>query len=88
MERIENAKARGRTVTLKVKFTDFQNMTRAKSVPHWVEDKDEFARLGRELLEEALPLPMPIRLMGLTLSNLDRGEEEEPRQDSAQLSLL
>ncbi len=86
--RIENAKARGRTVTLKVKFTDFQNMTRAKSVPHWVEDKDEFARLGRELLEEALPLPMPIRLMGLTLSNLDRGEEEEPSQDSAQLSLL
>ncbi|MEM1052133.1 MAG: DNA polymerase IV [Pseudomonadota bacterium] len=86
-ERIENANARGRTVTLKVKFTDFQNMTRAKSVSHWVEDKQEFARLGRELLEEALPLPMPIRLMGLTLSNLDHGEEGA-REDSAQLSLL
>ena len=71
-----------------MKFTDFQIMTRAKSVPHWVEDKLEFARLGRELLEEALPLPMPIRLMGLTLSNLDHGDTEERKPDSAQLSLL
>lgn len=84
----ENRTVRGRTVTLKVKFTDFQIMTRAKSVTHWVEDKDEFARIGRELLEEALPLPMPIRLMGLTLSNLDRGDQVEQPEDSAQLSLL
>ncbi|MDJ0979813.1 MAG: DNA polymerase IV [Erythrobacter sp.] len=80
---------RGRTVTLKMKYTNFQIMTRAKSVSHWVEDKAEFARLGRELLEEALPLPMPIRLMGLTLSNLDRGEAEDaPEGEDAQLSLL
>ena len=88
-ERIEGAGARGRTVTLKLKFTDFQIMTRAKSVPHWVESKDEFARTGRALLDEALPLPMPIRLMGLTLSNLDRGDAgSEPKRDDAQLSLL
>ncbi|MEO0463247.1 MAG: DNA polymerase IV [Pseudomonadota bacterium] len=93
--RIENAGSadsavRGRTVTLKVKFNDFQLMTRAKSVSHWVESKTEFAQLGRDLLEEAMPLPMPIRLMGLTLSNLDHGEEPQGRQDrdSAQLSLL
>ncbi|MEM7781160.1 MAG: DNA polymerase IV [Pseudomonadota bacterium] len=99
-ERIENAggpdtHVRGRTVTLKVKFTDFQTMTRAKSVAskggsQWVDDKDEFARLSRELLEEALPLPLPIRLMGLTLSNLEGAEEpsEGPAKDDAQLSLL
>ncbi|MCK0127410.1 DNA polymerase IV [Erythrobacter sp. F6033] len=87
-ERIENAKARGRTVTLKMKYTDFQTMTRSKSVTHWVESKEEVGKLGRELLEEALPLPMPIRLMGLTLSNLDHGDAKEPEKDSAQLSLL
>ncbi|MEO1731212.1 MAG: DNA polymerase IV [Pseudomonadota bacterium] len=94
-ERIENAGSpgepvRGRTVTLKMKYTDFQTMTRAKSVPqpHWITDKAQFAELGRALLEEALPLPMPIRLMGLTLSNLDHGDAEEPPKDSAQLSLL
>lgn len=88
-DRIESAKARGRTVTLKMKFTDFQTITRAKSVAHWVEEKDEFARLSRALLEETLPLPMPIRLMGLTLSNLDHGTDDEPESESAsQLSLL
>ncbi|MGB3471071.1 MAG: DNA polymerase IV [Erythrobacter sp.] len=97
-ERVENAgngddPARGRTVTLKMKFTDFQTMTRAKSVDHWVADKAEFAQLGRALLEEALPLPMPIRLMGLTLSNLDHGDADDQAgkelgKDSAQLSLL
>jgi DNA polymerase-4 len=86
---IERTKARGRTVTLKMKFTDFKNMTRAKSVPHWIEDKAEFAQLSRALLSEALPLPMPIRLMGLTLSNLDHGDARvETMRDDAQLSLL
>ena len=88
-ERIEKAEARGRTVTLKVKYTDFQIATRAKSVTHWVSDKAEFARLSRELLEEALPLPMPIRLMGLTLSNLEGAREStNEKRDDAQLSLL
>ncbi len=93
-ERIVNAgsegePARGRTVTLKMKYTDFQIMTRAKSVTQWVATKEEFAQIGRALLQEAMPLPMPIRLMGLTLSSLDHGEEQAaPRADDAQLSLL
>ncbi|WP_298308885.1 DNA polymerase IV [uncultured Erythrobacter sp.] len=87
-ESIERTKARGRTVTLKVKFNDFKSMTRSKSVTHWIETKKEWSEISRELLEEALPLPMPIRLMGLTLSNLDHGDEEEQEADSAQLSLL
>ncbi len=92
-ERIENSKARGRTVTLKVKFTDFQNMTRSQSIgpkpaSEWIEDKATFARISRELLSEALPLAMPIRLMGLTLSNLDHGDAAQRPKDNAQLSLL
>ncbi|MGX7953179.1 DNA polymerase IV [Tsuneonella sp. HG249] len=88
-ESIERTNAKGRTVTLKMKYTDFQITTRAKSLPHAVADKTEFAAVARKLLDEALPLPLPIRLMGLTLSNLDRGEVavERPRDD-AQLSLL
>jgi len=46
------------------------------------------ARLARALLEAALPLPKPIRLMGLTLSNLEGAEDEKPARDEAQLSLL
>ncbi|OBX19195.1 DNA polymerase IV [Erythrobacter sp. QSSC1-22B] len=86
---ITRAEARGRTVTLKLKYTDFQIMSRAKSLPRTIADKQEFAGLARALLDELLPLPMPIRLMGLTLSKLERegAQEEAPRPD-AQLSLL
>ena len=87
-ERIERAEASGRTVTLKLKYTDFQIFSRAKSVPRPITDKEEFASVSRILLEEVLPLPMPIRLMGLTLSKLEKDEEEEPRRPDAQLSLL
>jgi DNA polymerase IV len=87
-ERIEAANARGRTVTLKLKFTDFRIMTRATSLPDYVSGKDEFAKLARALLEAELPLPMPIRLMGLTLSGLEGVEDDKPARDEAQLSLL
>jgi DNA polymerase-4 len=87
-ESIERTQARGRTVTLKLKYTDFQIVSRARSLPGNVADKTEFARTAHALLEELLPLPLPIRLMGLTLSNLERRGEPERAPDQAQLSLL
>jgi len=87
-ERIEAAGARGRTVTLKMKFTDFQIMTRAASLPDYVSGRGQFAATARALLEAELPLPQPIRLMGLTLGNLEGAEQRKPLSDEAQLSLL
>ncbi|WP_369025949.1 DNA polymerase IV [Qipengyuania sp. RANM35] len=85
---IERAEAKGRTVTLKMKYTDFQIFSRAKTVDRPIETKAEFAAIGRNLLEEVLPLPMPIRLMGLTLSKLEGDGEAEQSRPDAQLSLL
>jgi DNA polymerase IV len=73
--RIEKSKAEGRTVTLKLKLKDFSGLTRARSTAQPVADKDEFAAIGHALLAELLPLPQPVRLMGLTLSHL---AEDEP----------
>jgi len=90
-DRIEGAKARGRTITLKMKYNDFTLVSRAKSLPHNVASRQEFGAVGRALLEELLPLPMPIRLMGLTLSNLETDKADKQKQlspDTAQLSLL
>ncbi len=89
---IARTQSRGRTVTLKMKYTDFQITTRARSLPRAVADKAEFSGMARALLDEALPLPLPIRLMGLTLSNLEReGAVERPREPgegAAQLTLF
>ena len=90
-ERIERNGAKGRTVTLKLKYNDFVLNTRAKSVPYLVADKKAFAVLARELLEEQLPLPRPIRLMGLTLSSLEgvaKLSRKEKAARAAQLSLF
>ncbi|MBU7579034.1 MAG: DNA polymerase IV [Porphyrobacter sp.] len=92
-DRIEAAGAngvpvRGRTVTLKLKFTDFQIMTRASSLPDYISGKDEFGKLARALLETELPLRGPIRLMGLTLSGLEGAQADKPLRDDAQLRLL
>ena len=82
-ERIERSKARGRTVTLKMKYNDFRTITRAHSTPHYVSDAEGFATIARELLEAQLPLPLPIRLMGLTLSNLEQDAEQQARRSSS-----
>lgn len=87
-ERIERAEARGRTVTLKLKHIDFTLMSKARSLPHAVADKAEFAKLGHALLAEVLPLAQPIRLMGLTLSALEGREGEEEPAPDGQLLLL
>lgn len=89
-DRIERADAKGRTVTLKLRYADFSLATRARSVAHLVADKAEFSALGHGLLEDMLPLPQPIRLMGLTLSSLEGGETRRPDPGGTdpQLSLL
>jgi DNA polymerase-4 len=74
-ERIARQRASGRTVTLKVKFEDFQQITRSRSVAPQVSAREDFARVSRELLEALLPVPRGVRLLGLTLSALDAREE-------------
>ena len=78
-DRIERAAVTGRTVTLKVKFADFELITRSKSfgVPL---ARPDFEAAGQALLSALHPLPKGIRLLGLGLHNLHEGEAEPPRQ--------
>ncbi|MBN8499828.1 MAG: DNA polymerase IV [Sphingomonadales bacterium] len=72
--RIEKGHAAGRTVTLKLKFKDFSNLTRSKSVLNPVSAQAEFAAISHALLDDVLPLAQPVRLVGLTLSAMDDDE--------------
>ena len=69
----------GRTVVLKVKYQDFQIVTRSKSLDRRVEGESEFLDIGARLLRSLLPPPKGIRLLGLGLSNLDEHAEDAPQ---------
>jgi len=61
---------RGRTVTLKVKYADFQIITRSRSLTAPVADKTVLAAITRELLATLHPIPKGVRLLGVSLSSL------------------
>ncbi len=81
---IDKAQARGRTVTLKLRLSDFSIRTHARTLDRLVAGREEFAAMGRELLDDVLPLPLPVRLMGLTLSGFDGGADKAEAPPPAQ----
>jgi DNA polymerase-4 len=70
----EDKGSRGRTVTLKVKFNDFETITRSRSVPFAVSSRSDLERLSIALLQNEMPVPKPVRLLGVSLSSL-QGED-------------
>ena len=78
--RIERAEVSGRTVTLKVKYADFELITRSKSFSSPVPDLPTFTATGQALLAALHPLPKGIRLLGLGLHNLSEVADAEVRQ--------
>ncbi|GJD50287.1 DNA polymerase IV [Methylobacterium crusticola] len=71
---------RARTVTLKLKFSDFAQITRARSLPAPVADRAALERVALGLLADAFPLRRSVRLIGVTLSAFEHGPAEGPRQ--------
>ncbi len=73
IRRVEKSGIKGRTVTLKMKFSDFTQQTRSKTVEHFPEP-DAIWELAQELLNQE-EIPKPVRLLGLGLSNLNITED-------------
>ena len=71
---------RGRTVTVKVKFTDFTQITRARTEPAPVADRRSLGEVSDSLLAPLFPVPRGIRLLGVTLSSLDGDDAPPERQ--------
>ncbi|HEY9720230.1 MAG TPA: DNA polymerase IV [Trichormus sp.] len=76
-ERVESTGTSGRTLTLKVKYADYQQVTRSRTFTESIHDKGEMLRVGLELLSATQAAAKRVRLLGLSLSNLDC-EREEP----------
>jgi DNA polymerase-4 len=73
IRRIEKADFEGRTLTLKVKFGDFQQITRSITVDHILRTKDDILPLAKQLMKSVEFHSHPIRLLGLGVSNPGSG---------------
>lgn len=78
--RAERAHLYGKTVTLKVKFGDFEQITRSRTSLQPFTEQPVYERIIRDLFDSILPLRKGIRLLGISLSNLDSLDDLEGRQ--------
>ena len=70
----------GRTVTLKVKYDNFQQLTRSRSAAAPVRTLAHFTQAAHELLAPLLPPAQGVRLLGISLAGLEGGTVEAGRQ--------
>jgi DNA polymerase-4 len=79
----EKAKAFGRTVTVKVKFADFHQVTRSRSFRTLVASHDQLRQACLDLVRSLFPPTQGVRLVGVTVSNFS--EAHEPADDELPL---
>jgi DNA polymerase-4 len=65
----------GRTVTVKIKYADFQIVTRSRTLLEPPADKAMLERVSIELVRAVFPLEKKVRLLGVSLHNLYRPDE-------------
>lgn len=70
-ERLEEQQRAGHTLTLKLKYGDYQQITRSRTLPKTISQVEEIQAIAESLLIKTLELGRPVRLLGITLSNLE-----------------
>ncbi|SMG32739.1 DNA polymerase IV [Arenibacter troitsensis] len=75
-KRLKKSKISGKTVTLKIKYSDFSLQTRSKTLPYYIADKSLILDTTKALLYQE-KLENSVRLLGISLSNLNT-EKNEP----------
>lgn len=85
-KRLDKSKVAGKTITLKIKYSDFTLQTRSKTLPYYVNDKDIIFDTARDLLYKET-MKESVRLLGISLSNLNTEEKKKPEKKSVSVQL-
>jgi DNA polymerase-4 len=85
-KRLKKSKVAGKTVTLKIKYSDFTLQTRSKTLPYYISDKNVMVETVKELLYQST-MKNSVRLLGISLSNLnnDKGKPAKEKIVAVQL---
>ncbi|GAA4935529.1 DNA polymerase IV [Algibacter agarivorans] len=68
--RLTKSKVAGKTVTLKIKYSDFTLQTRSKTLPYYISDKSVILETTKDLLYQE-KMSNSVRLLGISISNLN-----------------
>ncbi|MCT8339261.1 DNA polymerase IV [Luteirhabdus pelagi] len=74
--RLQKSKVAGRTITLKIKYSDFTQQTRSKTLPFYISSKELLMEHVKDLLFQQ-KMKESVRLLGISLSNLNNEEKKE-----------
>ncbi|WP_299223287.1 DNA polymerase IV [uncultured Psychroserpens sp.] len=69
-KRLNKSKVAGKTITLKIKYSDFTLQTRSKTLPYFISEKSIILETAKNLLYQE-KLNNSVRLLGISLSNLN-----------------
>ncbi|WP_422349439.1 DNA polymerase IV [Flagellimonas sp.] len=78
--RLERSKIAGKTITLKIKYSDFTLQTRSKTLPYFVSKKELILETAKELLYQS-KLENSVRLLGISLANLNTEKKEKKNKE-------
>ena len=73
-KRLQKSKISGKTITLKIKYSDFTLQTRSKTLPYFVSDKNIILDVSKDLLYQER-LRNSVRLLGISIHNLNNEEK-------------
>ncbi|MFO8147353.1 MAG: DNA polymerase IV [Bacteroidota bacterium] len=82
--RLKKSKVAGKTVTLKIKYSDFTQHTRSKTLPYFISSKDLVLESAKELLLQE-KMKESVRLLGISLSNLNTEKRAKKEVIAVQL---
>ncbi len=86
-KRLTSSKVAGKTITLKIKYSDFTLQTRSKTLSYFISDKTIILDTVKNLLYQE-KLSNSVRLLGISLSNLNTGKTtKKPEQKSVSVQL-
>ena len=66
--------AAGKTITLKVRYDDFETVTRSQTLRHYTDRAKDLARIAKELLNQTEAGTREVRLLGISVSSLNLAE--------------
>jgi DNA polymerase IV len=78
--RLQKNQLHARTITLKIKYADFKQITRSRTLPNPISDEDIIRTTAIELLHTSGLSDKKIRLLGISLSNFEE-ESAGPKKD-------